>query len=194
MVEKEIKETKKSVEKKVGEVKETAAEQKETAEMKMGEVTETGAEEKEAAEEAAVSGRTQAEKVLNDIFNSIRSRQEDFSKAISDYTMSMEKPLADVVETDKEIIVKTNLPGVEKEDVDIRLTEDSVEITAKFEEEYAEEDVNYIRRERNYGESQRLIMLPAKVIVKNASAKFENSILTIKLPKLEEEKYKVSIK
>ncbi len=186
MVEKEIKEKKEAIKEKVGEVKETVTEKKE-------DIKETAAEKKEGAEEAAISSRTQAEKVLNDIFSSIRSRQEDFSKAISDYTTNLEKPLADVIESDEEIIVKTDLPGVKKGDIDVRLTEDSVEITAKFEKEYAEEDVNYIRRERNYGESQRFITLPAKVKVKDAEAKFENSVLTIKLPKLEREKFKVSI-
>ncbi|MGO9387168.1 MAG: Hsp20/alpha crystallin family protein [Methanobacterium sp.] len=176
MVEKEIKEEKEAVKEEAGEVKETTAEKTEDA------------------QELAASGRSQAENILNNIFNSFRSTQEDVSKAISDYTMSMEKPLADVIETEDEIIVKTDLPGIKKEDVDVRLTEDSVEITATFEEESDEEDVNYIRKERNYGESQRFIQLPTKVKVKDAVAKFENSVLTITLPKLEGEKFKVSIK
>jgi HSP20 family protein len=186
MVEKEIKEKKEAVKEKAVEVKETAADQKEAVE-------EIAAEKKEDAQEIAASGRSQAESILDNIFNSFRSTQEDVSKAISDYTMSMEKPLADVIETVDKIIVKTDLPGVKKEDVDVRLTEDSVEITAAFEEEYDEEDVNYIRKERNYGESQRFIQLPTKVKVKDAVAKFENSVLTITLPKLEGEKFKVSI-
>lgn len=170
MVEKENKESKKSVEEKV-EVEEEAS-----------------------AGETDITTRTQAEKILNDLFNSIRNRHEDFSKTISDYTTSISKPLADVIETDDEIIVKTDLPGVEKEDIDVRLTEDSVEIKAKFEEDYAEENVSYVRRERNFGESERFIRLPDKIKVKDASAKLDNSILTIELPKLEKEKFKVSIK
>jgi len=92
------------------------------------------------------------------------------------------------------VIVKTDLPGVEKGDIDLNLTEDSVEIIAKFKEEYSEEDRDYMRRERSYGETRRLMALPAKVKVKDATAKFENSILTINLPKQEKEKFKVSIK
>ncbi len=182
MVEKEIKEKKEAVKEKAGEIKETTTEQKETA-----------AEKKEDTQEIAATRRSQSESILDNIFNSFRSTQEDFSKAISDYTMSMEKPLADVIETENKIIVKTDLPGVKKEDVNVHLTEDSVEITASFEEEYDEENVNYIRKERNYGESQRFIQLPTKVKVKDAVAKFENSVLTITLPKLEGEKFKVSI-
>jgi HSP20 family protein len=194
MVEKEIKEKKEALKVKAGEVKDTAAEHKEALKVKVGEVKETAAEKKDDARELAASGRSQADNILNNIFNSFRSTQEDVSKAISDYTMSMEKPLADVIETDDKIIVKTDLPGVDKEDVDVRLTEDSVEITAAFEEEYDEEDINYIRKERNYGESQRFIQLPTKIKVKDAVAKFENSVLTITLPKVDGEKFKVSIK
>jgi HSP20 family protein len=105
----------------------------------------------------------------------------------------MQKPLADVVETDDEIIVKTDLPGVKKNDINVTLTEDSVEITAQFKDEYSEQDVDYIRRERNYGKTRKMMKLPAKVKVKDATAKFENSILTINLPKLEKSKFTVDV-
>lgn len=148
----------------------------------------------EEEEKGFPKGKIQAEKVFNDFVSTIRDRQEDFSKVISDYTTALEKPLADVIETDDEIIIKTDLPNVKKGDININLTETTIEITAKFEEEYKEEEVNYIRRERNYGETTKIIELPAKVKVKDASAKFEDSILTITLPKVEAEKIKVEIK
>jgi len=138
-------------------------------------------------------GRTQAEKMFNDFISTIRDRQEDFSKAITDYTSSLQKPLADVVETDDELI-KTDLPGAKKEDINVTLSETAVEITAKFEEEYKEEEVDYIRRERNFGETVKIIELPVKVKVKAATAKFEDSVLTITLPKEEAEKINVDIK
>ena len=139
-------------------------------------------------------GRTQAEKMFNDFVSTIRDRQEDFSKAITDYTSSLQKPLADVVETDDEVIIKTDLPGAKKEDINVTLSETAVEITAKFEEEYKEEEVDYIRRERNFGETVKIIELPVKVKVKAATAKFEDSVLTITLPKEEAEKINVDIK
>jgi len=145
-------------------------------------------------EKNTVRSRTQAEKMFNDFISTIRSRQEDFSKAISDYTTTLDKPLADVIETDNEIIVKTDLPNVNKNDIDVHLTENTVEIRAKFEEEYNEEEVDYILRERNYGETKKLIQLPAKIKTKEVTAKFEDSILTINLPKVEGEKIKVDIK
>lgn len=185
---------KKEMEQKVGDIKETAAEKKEQAEEKVEDIKKTAIEKKEEARESAVRGRTQAERMFNDFVNTIRSRQEDFSKAISDYTTALDKPLADVIETENEIIIKTDLPNIKKEDINVNLTEESVEIMAKFEEEYDEEEVDYIRRERNYGETRKLIQLPAKVKVKAVTAKFENSVLTINLPKLEGKKIKVDIK
>ena len=145
-------------------------------------------------EKPTIRSKTQAEKMFNDFISTIRSRQEDFSKAISDYTTTLDKPLVDVIETDNEIIVKTDLPNVKKSEINVNLTENTVEIMAKFEEEYNEEEVDYIRRERNYGETKKIIQLPAKIKTKEVTAKFEDSILTINLPKVEGEKIKVDIK
>lgn len=194
MVQEEMKEKKEAAEEKVAEIKASATETKEAAEEKAAEVQESAIETKEEAGERIARGRSQAEKMLNDFFNTIRNRQEDFSKTISEFSSALEKPLADIMETDDEIIVKADLPGVEKGDIDVNLTEDSVEIMATFKEEYSEEDVDFVRRERSYGETRRYIALPAKVKVKDATANFENSVLTITLPKLEGEKFKVSIK
>jgi len=169
-------------------------EKKEQAEEKAVEIKKATLKKKEKTEEKAMSSGQQAERMINDFLTSIRNRQEDLSKTLADYTTAMQKPLADVVETDDEIIVKTDLPGVKKGDINVTLTEDSVEITAQFEEEYSEEDVDYIRRERNYGKTRKMLKLPAKVKVKDAAAKFEDSILTINLPKLEKSKFTVDIK
>ena len=80
-----------------------------------------------------------------------------------------------------------------KGDVEVMITEDSVEIAAQFKEEYDEEEVDYVLRERSYGETRRFIKLPSKVKIKEASAKLEDSILTINLPKMEKSKFKVDI-
>jgi HSP20 family protein len=98
------------------------------------------------------------------------------------------------METENSIIVITDLPGVKKEDIDIDISEDSIDITAKFEDEIDEEGANYIKKERSYGETKRSISLPTQINVKEATAKFNDSILTVNLPKLMEEKHKVDIK
>lgn len=153
---------------------------------------EMGTEKDEMSDE--VEEKSPAENMLSDIVNTIREKQEELGKSLSDYTTSFENPLADVMETEKSIIVITDLPGVKKEDIDIDISEDSIDIVAKFDDEIEEEGANYIKKERSYGETRRSINLTAKIDVKKATAKFNDSILTVKLPKMEEEKYKVDIK
>ena len=139
--------------------------------------------------------KTPTENILNDIVNTIREKQEDIGKSLSEYSIStLPKPLADIMETETSIIVITDLPGVKKEDIDVDISEDSIDIVAKFEDEMEEEGTNYIKKERSYGETRRTIALPAKIDIKKATAKFNDSVLTVKLPKFEEEKHKVDIK
>ncbi len=105
---------------------------------------------KEAEEE------TRGEKMLSDIVNTIKDKQEELGKSLSDYSLSFQKPLADIMETENSIIVITDLPGVKKEDINIDVSEDSIDISAKFEEEINEEGASYIRKERSYGETNRI--------------------------------------
>jgi HSP20 family protein len=150
-----------------------------------------GTENEEMSEEEE---KTRNEHMLSDIVNTIKEKQEELGKSLSDYTTTFQKPLADVMETENSIIVITDLPGVKKEDIDIDISEDSIDITAKFEDEIDEEGANYIKKERSYGETKRSIKLPTQINVKEATAKFNDSILTVNLPKLMEEKHKVDIK
>ena len=150
-----------------------------------------GTENEEMSEEEE---KTRTENMLSDIVNTIKEKQEELGKSLSDYTTTFQKPLADVMETENSIIVITDLPGVKKEDIDIDISEDSIDISAKFEDEIDEEGANYIKKERSCGETKRSISLPAQINVKEATAKFNDSILTVNLPKLMEEKHKVDIK
>lgn len=144
-------------------------------------------------EKEEIQEDTRAENMLTDIVNTIREKQEEFGKAFTDYTSTLGKPLADVMETEDAIIVVTDLPGVKKEDVEVNISEDSIDIIAKFEDEMEEEGTNYIKQERNYGETRRSLMLPTKIDVKKSKAKFKDSVLTVELPKIVEEKHKVNI-
>jgi HSP20 family protein len=152
-----------------------------------------GTENEEMSKESEEE-KTRTENMLGDIVNTIKEKQEELGKSLSDYTTSFQKPLADVMETENSIIVITDLPGVKKEDIDIDISEETIDITAKFEDEINEEGANYIKKERSYGETRRSINLPAKINIKEATAKFNDSVLTVNLPKLMEEKHKVDIK
>ncbi|MCZ3366828.1 MULTISPECIES: Hsp20/alpha crystallin family protein [Methanobacterium] len=140
-------------------------------------------------ETRAERGRGAAQKFFDDMIGTFRERGGDFEKALSEYTASAPSKLTtDLIETDGSLIVKADLPGVKKEDIVIDLTDDSIEIFAKFEEETEEEGKNFIKKERRYGEARRSLILPEAVKVKETSAKFDNGVLTVTLPKLEEKK------
>jgi HSP20 family protein len=85
------------------------------------------------------------------------------------------------------------MPRLKKEDIEIAISEDSVDICAEFEEETISEDVKYIQRERGYGSIRRSVTLPAKVQIKEAEGTFKNSVLTIKIPKLLKKTLKLKI-
>jgi HSP20 family protein len=137
--------------------------------------------------------KTQAEKILNDIISGIKDKQEEFGKTISDYKTSLQKPLTDVIDTESSLIIKIDLPGVNKEDIDLGITEDSVEIKVLFGEEIDEEGIKYLQKERSHGKTIRAITLPDVIKTEEVAAKFNGSVLTIELPKMEKEVRKVDI-
>jgi HSP20 family protein len=187
-------EVKKGALKKTADAKESAL--MKTEEIKEGTASKTakvkeGASDKTAEfRENAEKTRKQAERKINEFIGTLKDKQEEFGKTISDYT-SGEKPLTDVIITDDNIIIMADLPLLKKEDISVNITEDSVEILAKFED--ADENLEFIKKERNYGETSRTITLPVLIEVKKASAKFVDSVLTLELPRLKEEKVKVNI-
>ena len=193
---KEVKETRVQAEEnikgKMGEAKEGAMKKKEEMGSKMEKIQEGAVGKKEGVQEGVKTRRTQAEDIWSDIMRSFRGRQEDFGRALSEYTSS-QKPLTDVIETDDDVIIKVDLPGVKKEDINIGIAEDSVEVMAKFEEKSEVRDVNYIQKERTYGETLRKVSLPAKVKTEETTGTFSDSILTIKMPKLEKKMHKLDI-
>lgn len=94
-------------------------------------------------------------------------------------------PACDVYETDKEIVVKANLPGVSKDNVEVIVTEDAITIKGQAKEETEVKEKNYYRRELNYGAFQRVIPLPLAVKSDEAKATFKDGILEIRVPKQE---------
>ena len=102
------------------------------------------------------------------------------------------RPLTlDVYETDEDLVVETSLPGLKSEDVDISIAGNTLTIKgeAKHEEEKQKEG-RYHCRERHYGAFCRAITLPTAVDADAAKADFEDGVLKLTLPKVEEAKAK----
>ena len=130
---------------------------------------------------------------INDIISTIKDKQEEFTQMLSDYTSSTKKTLIDVIETDDSVIIKADLPRLKKEDVEIAISEDTVDICAEFKEENIDENIEYLQRERSYGKIRRSVKLPSIVLIKEAEGTFKDSVLTIKLPKLLKKTLKLRI-
>lgn len=100
---------------------------------------------------------------------------------------SIRQPLIDISDKGKELELVAELPGVKKEDIEVNIDEQSVEIRAKSETETKEEKKNYYFHERSYESFQRRMPLPVEVLPDKAEAEFKNGILTITIPKKEPE-------
>jgi HSP20 family protein len=89
----------------------------------------------------------------------------------------------DVFQTDGEVVVKAEIPGVSKEQIEVVVTDETVSIKAekKHEEEVKEDD--YFRSERSFGTVQRTIELPAEVQAGKAVAKMTDGVLEVRIPK-----------
>jgi HSP20 family protein len=146
--------------------------------------------------------RTAAEPTHWDPFEEIRKTQDRLSQLFEDYMPMGEwrgekvfTPAVDIKEEGDNLVVTTDLPGINKEDIEINLKDDMLEISAKSGEEKETEEKGYIRRERSYTSFYRAVRLPTSVKEESGSAKMENGVLTIKLPKmqLEEPAKKIQI-
>ena len=96
----------------------------------------------------------------------------------------------DMYETKDNVVIKTDLPGLKPEEVDITVTGDAVTIRGEKKEEEEEKTKAYVRRERRFERYARSISLPAAVKADKAEAQFTDGILTLTLPKAETAKPK----
>ncbi|MDY9923193.1 Hsp20/alpha crystallin family protein [Methanobacterium sp.] len=178
--------------KRVDDIKSDVSDKKDDVSDSISEMKDDAMDKKDEIQEEMGKRKTQADKLLKELVNTIKVKQVEVGKTLSDYT-SLQKPLADIIETNDSLIIKIDLPGVTKEDIDIGIAGESIDVTVKFEEESEEEDINYIQKERSYGETKRTLKLPSEIKVKESSANFKDSVLTIKLPKIEKRLHKIDI-
>jgi len=92
-------------------------------------------------------------------------------------------PRLDVYETEKEINIRAELPGMEEKDIDISLHNNVLTISGKKESEEVEKGKSFYRRERSYGAFQRSIELPDEVDETKIEANYDKGILKVTVPK-----------
>ena len=99
-------------------------------------------------------------------------------------------PPVDIYETEEYIILKAELPGMDKKDIEVEAKDNILTLKGerRFEKNVQEE--NYRRMERSYGNFQRIFTLPYKVNEEGIKARYRNGILEIVLMKVQEQKPK----
>jgi len=100
------------------------------------------------------------------------------------------QPAVEVFETDNEVVVKAELPGIDPKNVSVTVTGDGLIIKGEAKAEHEETGRNYYRRELRYGSFLRTIPLPTEVKSEETKAAFRNGILEVKVPKAERVKPK----
>lgn len=99
-------------------------------------------------------------------------------------------PTVDVAETKDKLVVKADLPGVDKKDVKVSVSGDLLTIKGEKKKEEEEKDEQHYCVERYYGSFQRVIPLPSNVKSDKVKANFDKGVLKVTLPKVEEAKQK----
>lgn len=118
-----------------------------------------------------------------------RAFEDWFFRPLAPFGLSGDASLAvDIYETDDSVVVKTAIPGVKAEDIDVSVSGDTLTVKAETQEEVNRE--NYLRRERRFGAYRRSVTLPGGLKTDEVEADYTNGILTLEFPKSEEVKPK----
>ncbi len=101
------------------------------------------------------------------------------------------KPAVELQDTDDNLILRAQIPGMEAKDLDIRVTREAVAITGEHRYENKAENSGNIRSEFRYGKFHRVISLPTAIQNDKVQAEYKNGILTLTLPKVTEARRQV---
>lgn len=140
-----------------------------------------------------MTGRTNPFQELERIFDRL-SRQFDetthgflFDEPFGEFEVDRSLMAVDVIEHDDEFEVTVDLPGFDRDKIDISVSNHTLRINAEVTEEIEEEDKDYIRQERRAKSMHRSIQLPIEIDHEEVSAHMKHGVLTITLPKVEPE-------
>lgn len=123
---------------------------------------------------------------LNRFFERMQSDFEEKARSWSEESGVVSSVRVDLKDRDDEFVLTAELPGFEKDDIDVRVTDRTLRLEAEHAEETEEEEEGeFVRRERHRTSVARSISLPEAVEADDISATFKNGVLTVRLPKSE---------
>jgi HSP20 family protein len=127
---------------------------------------------------------------LERLFEQMQENVEDAGQWWQTESLPAEAGVTSSVDVDLEdvgddLVLTAELPGFDTDDIDVQVTDDTVDLAAEHETEATETTGEFVRRERHRASVERSIRLPASVRTDDSSATFENGLLTVRLPKTE---------
>ena len=127
-------------------------------------------------------------------FKEIEMMEKEINKMFNDlfrsFDRSYEYPLMDIIDSKDDLVVYVEIPGVNKDDIKVKIHNDVLTISGERKEPELPEKANCLIREREFGKFMRSIRLPYPIEVSKVSAEYKDGILKIILPKKEEVKPK----
>jgi HSP20 family protein len=127
-------------------------------------------------------------------FRALRRRDDPFDDMLREFFRrpmleeDVIEPAAEVAESDGDVTVKMEVPGVEKDQLQLTVADDRLTVRGEMRKESEEKRKNYYRQEIRYGAFQRSVPLPVEVDAAKATAELKNGMLKVTLPKSKQPK------
>lgn len=138
-----------------------------------------------------MSARSNPFEELERLFERMSRQFEDTSRGwdtelpFARETEGLESMAVDIVEQPEEFVVTVDVPGFERDDVSLSVTEQTLRIQAERETESDVDEDDYLRHERREQSMRRSVRLPESIEKDSVTAKMKNGVLTVMLPKLD---------
>ncbi len=122
-------------------------------------------------------------RAMDRVFEELLDRPVEPMPITRSFSVGFREPFVDVNETSDELIITAELPGMDKKDIELNLTEDSLEIRAERKEEVKKESKEGIMVRKGYTGFQKFLSLPVPVDPDTAKATYRNGILELRVKK-----------
>lgn len=129
-----------------------------------------------------------------DSFDDVYDQMQSMINQLQETTGLGNSIPVDIEEEDEKFVLKADLPGVQKEDIDLKADKNEISITAESQAEVEEENEKYYRRERQQRAFQRTIKWPTPVKTNSIQAKYKDGVLTITAEKNDTNGHDIEIK
>jgi HSP20 family protein len=122
---------------------------------------------------------------IDDFPAGLRLFEDSVNRLLSEPAARPWSPAVDIFETENELLLKADLPGLEMSNIDIQIENGTLSLRGERKYENASKDGGFHRVERGYGSFARYFSLPETVDPEKVKAEYKNGVLTVTLPKKE---------